>query len=240
MPPAELEPVADLRLEATLVQQAEGMAAASEQDGRPCKIGPARSVLAERALEPADALGRVGCCRGRGQAVGGSCVSARSGRPRRAPRRCLGRGSAPPSATTRAARRGTARPRRFGRVIDRPCRADRVGFGAGLTAVHAFLERGRSTRRRTRADHRRATGRDPFRGRQPPRARHRSRSRSGSVASVRAGVRRRADHRARRAQRLGARGWSGVGRRADRPSPRTADHRVHAGADQPTRQPGLP
>jgi hypothetical protein len=75
-----------------------------------------------------------------GARLSGSCVSARSGRPRRAPRRCLGRGSAPPSTATRAARRGTARPRRFGRVIDRPCRADRVGFGAGLPAVHALLE----------------------------------------------------------------------------------------------------
>ena len=40
--------------------------------------------------------------------------------------------------------------------------------------------------------------------------------------------------------RLGALGWSGVERRADHPRPRTDDHRAHAGADQPTGQPGLP
>ena len=81
MPLAQLEPVADLRLEATLVQQAEGrgVLASNMVDG--AGFGPAPSVLAERALEPADALGRVGCCRGRVRLSG-----ARASRPARVDR----------------------------------------------------------------------------------------------------------------------------------------------------------
>jgi hypothetical protein len=131
------------------VRQAGEAGAASEQDGRRCELGRrGRSSLSVRSN--LRTLSGVSAPAGQGPGCRGPVRLASPGRPRRAPRRYLGRGSAPPSTTTRAARRGSARPRRFGLVIDRACRADRVGFGDGLRPLDALPERGRSTRRRTR------------------------------------------------------------------------------------------
>jgi hypothetical protein len=118
-------------------------------------------------------------------------------------------------------------------VIDRPCRADRVGFGDGLRPRDALLERG--------AAYATALARITV---EPRDATHSVddnhhvlgiglENRSGSVASSRcsrAGVRRRADRRARKARRA----WVvGVERRRLLIIGRT---RVRI---SPTRQPGL-
>ena len=197
------------------------------------------SVLAERALEPADALGRVGCCRGRGQAVEGSCVSA-PGSPRRAADRsrveifaadqflaehhaswCSAApihdpdsGEACRSCWFRRCPSCSARPSsNLGRSARWRTRGSPSSHWTRPVPVTTIITCSASVAKPLRQG--RSTS---------------MQSRRVSVAPVIELVEREGSARV---------DGRGVERRADHPSLRADDHRAHAGADQPTGQRGL-
>ena len=149
VPPAQLEPVADLRLEATVAQQAEGRAAAREQDGRRCKIGRrGRSSLSVRSN--LRTLSVVSAAAGQGPGCRGLVRLRPPGStpPSTSPLSGSWIGAAEPYDACCSARNCSAAKIWTRDRSPVPCRS--CWFRRWPRPIDALLERGRSTRRRAR------------------------------------------------------------------------------------------